>query len=73
MKQNRFKVIEYSSFYAVRDTMTGNEAHMGDGVDALFNEAGKAYRPGTKAFIRRWEQALNSCPSETEEAYNFSS
>ncbi len=29
----RFQVIEYSSFFAVRDTHTGQEHPMGDGVD----------------------------------------
>ena len=67
--RHRFKVIEYSSFYAVRDTTTGKEHPMGDGVDTLFTPTGKAMRCGTEHFRKTWERSLNANPSETEEAY----
>lgn len=67
--KHRFKVIEYSSFYAVRDTTTGKERAMSDGVDSLFTRTGKAMRPGSEYFRRAWERALNETPEETAEAY----
>ena len=38
----RFQVIEYSSFFAVRDTHSGREHPMGDGVDTVFDGDGRA-------------------------------
>jgi hypothetical protein len=67
--KHRFQVIEYSSFFAVHDTVTGEEHPMGDGVDTLFTATGKAKSPGSKGFIREWQKALNSSESETLEAY----
>jgi hypothetical protein len=67
--KNRFQVIEYSSFYAVRDSVTGNEHPMGDGVDTLSTPTGKIMRCGTEYFRKTWEKALNETPSETLEAY----
>jgi hypothetical protein len=64
-----FSVIEYSSFFAVRHNPTGDEHPMGDGVDTLFDEHGKALTPGTPGFIESWEQALNADEQETLEAY----
>jgi hypothetical protein len=67
--KHRFKVIEYSSFYAVRDTTTGKEHHMGDGVDTLTTRTGRSMTCGTEYFRKAWEQSLNSDPAETAEAY----
>ena len=36
----RFNVIEYLSHFVVRDTQTGQERPMGDGVDTLFDAEG---------------------------------
>lgn len=65
----RFKVVEYSSHYAVLDTVTGQEHPMGDGVDTLFSATGKAMHPGSEYFRKTWEKDLNSCEWETLEAY----
>ena len=67
--KHRFKVIEYSSFYAVLDTVTGEEHPMGDGVDTLFKENGKAMSPGSEWFRLCWQRWLNESPEETLEAY----
>ena len=65
----RFEVIEYLSFFAVRDTVTGKEHPMGDGVDTLFDEDGNSFSPGTPGFCERWAELLNADESETLEAY----
>ena len=67
--KHRFEVVEYASDYAVCDKITGNEAHMSDGVDCVFTPTGKAMSPGTERMRRAWEKALNQNPSETLEAY----
>lgn len=67
--RNRFKVIEYSSGYAVRDTETGNEQWMSDGVDVLSTKTGKSMRPGSEYFRKAWEKSLNQNQAETAEAY----
>jgi hypothetical protein len=64
-----FSVVEYSSFFAVRHNPSGDEHPMGDGVDALFDEDGKALIPGTPGFIEAWEAALNADEDETLRAY----
>jgi len=64
-----FSVIEYSSFFAVRHNPSGDEKPMSDGVDALFDEDGKALVPDTPGFIEAWEAALNSDEQTTLEAY----
>lgn len=64
-----FSVIEYSSFFAVRPNPTGDEHPMGDGVDTLFDEEGRALSPGTPGFIEAWEKELNEPDNETMEAY----
>ncbi len=65
-----FSVIEYASFFAVRHNATGQEAHMGDGVDALFTAAtNKPMSPGAKGFVKAWEKSLNESESDTLEAY----
>lgn len=64
-----FSVIEYSSFFAVRHNLTGDEHPMGDGVDTLFDDDGKALKPGTPSFVESWEQALNADEQTTLEAY----
>jgi hypothetical protein len=65
----KFTVIEYSSFFAVRHNPTGDEHPMGDGVDTLFDEDGKALVPGTAGFIEAWEESLNVDEQSTVEAY----
>jgi hypothetical protein len=69
--RRRFKVVEYASYYAVRDLWSPKEREhaMSDGVDCLFTKSGKAMRPGTEYFRLAWERALNENPSETAEAY----
>lgn len=69
MKRRRFRVIEYSGHYSVRDTTTGEEHVMCDGVDTLFTATGKAMRPGSEYFRQTWERALNRNEDETAEAY----
>lgn len=64
-----FSVIEHSSFFAVRHNATGHEHPMGDGVDTLFDEDGRALVPGTPGFIEAWEAALNADEQATLEAY----
>ena len=64
-----FDVIEYSSFFAVRHNPSGEEHPMGDGVDSLFNEDGRALSPGTQGFIETWSKILNADEQTTLEAY----
>lgn len=65
----RFQVIEYLSFFAIRDTLTGQEKPMGDGVDTLFDGDGTPISPGTPGFCEAWAGALNADQDETLEAY----
>ncbi len=67
--QKTFTVIEYSSFYAVRHNPSGDEYPMGDGVDTLFDEDGRALVPGTPGFIEIWEEVLNADEQTTLDAY----
>lgn len=69
MPKQRFRVVEYSSGFAVRDTETGQERWMSDGVDALFTATGRAMRPGSEYFRKTWQRALNENEGETLEAY----
>ena len=62
-------VVEYSSFFAVRHNPSGDEHHMGDGVDTLFDEDGHALCPGTPGFIETWEEVPNADEQSTLEAY----
>lgn len=64
-----FSVIEYSSHYAVRHNPSGEQHTMSDGVDCVFGKNGKALRPGTESFRKKWEDSLNDNESETMEAY----
>lgn len=65
----RFKVVEYSSYYAVIDLWTGKERAIGDGVDTLFTQTGKVIRPGTERFRRLLQRHMNQTADETFEAY----
>jgi hypothetical protein len=65
----RFQVIEYRSFFAVRDTETGHEYPMGDGVDTLFDADGIPLSPGTPGFCETWAKGLNADEAETLAAY----
>lgn len=67
--QQLFSVVEYSSFFAVRHNLSGDEHPMGDGVDTLFDEDGHALSPGTPGFVETWEEALNGDENSTLEAY----
>lgn len=67
--KRRFQVVEYSGHYSVRDTWTGEERVMSDGVDALSTPSGKLMKPGSEHFRRAWQRSLNSDPHETREAY----
>ena len=69
--RKRFKVVEYFSYYAVRDLWTLKERAMSDGVDCVFTKLGKAMSPGTERFRLAWEKSLNENQNETAEAYNF--
>ncbi len=64
-----FTVIEYSSFFALRYNPSGDEHPMGDGVDTLFDEDGKALMPGAPDFAEVWEEVLNANAQTTLEAY----
>jgi len=64
-----FTVIEYTSFFCVRHIPSGDEHPMGDGVDTLFDEDGRALVPGTPGFIEIWEAVLNADAQTTLEAY----
>jgi hypothetical protein len=64
-----FSVIEYSSFFAVRHNPSGDEHPMGDGVDTLFDDDGKALVPGTPGFVEAWEAVANADEQGTLEAY----
>lgn len=64
-----FSVIEYSSFFAVRHNPSGDEHPMGDGVDTLFDEDGKALVPGSPGFTEVWEDVLNADAQTTQDAY----
>jgi hypothetical protein len=65
----RFQVIEHLSHFAVRDTETGQERPMGDGVDVLFDADGTPISPGTEGFCEAWAEALNADQAETLAAY----
>jgi len=65
----RFRVIEYFSYYAVRDTWSGKEHAMSDGVECLFTKTGRSMRPGSEYFRKAWEKALNENSNDTAEAY----
>lgn len=65
----RFQVVEYTSFFAVRDTVSGQERPMGDGVDTIFDGDGKMILPGTPGFCDLWAEALNGDEAETLAAY----
>ena len=64
-----FEVVEYSSFFAVRHIPSQTEHSMGDGVDTLFDQEGKAISPGTPGFVEKWADSLNASSGETLEAY----
>ena len=64
-----FNVIEYSSFFAVRHTPTGDEHPMADGVDTLLDEHCNALCPGSASFAATWEEVLNADEQTTLEAY----
>lgn len=66
---SRFEIVEYTSFFAVVDTVTGQERPLGDGVDTLFDAEGTSIMPGTLEFCERWAAALNADEAETLEAY----
>jgi hypothetical protein len=68
-QRRRFEVVEYSSYYAVRDLFTEKEHAMSDGVDSVFTKTGKAMSPGTERFRLAWQKSLNENESETLEAY----
>jgi hypothetical protein len=65
----RFSVIEYSSFFAVRDNASGDESPMGDGVDTLWRDDDTAMSPGDSDFVETWESLLNSDSDMTLGAY----
>lgn len=62
-------MIEYSSFYAIRYNLTGEERVMGDGVDVIFDDDDKPITPGTDGFVDAWESFLNAGTHETFKAY----
>ncbi len=67
--KHRFEVVEYASYFAVRDRETGKEAAMSDGVDVMMTPTGKTMHPGSEYFRKAWQKSLNENPSETFEAY----
>ena len=68
-KPGRFKVNEFSSHFEVEDTISGETAQMGDGVDTLFDDDDHPISPGTEGFAEMWADVLNADESETLEAY----
>lgn len=52
----------------MRHNPSGDEHPLGDGVDTLFDEDGKALVPGTPGFVEAWEAALNADEQGTLEA-----
>lgn len=64
-----FSVIEYLSFFAVRHHPSGDEHPLGDGVDTLIDEDGRALVPGMPGFTEAWEAVLNADEAATLEAY----
>jgi hypothetical protein len=68
-RMGRFRVIEYLSFFAVHDTLTGKERPLGDGVDSLFDHEGTPISPGTLGFCEAWADAVNAHENETLAAY----
>lgn len=64
-----FSVSEYMSFFAVSHHHSGDEHPLGDGVDTLFDEDGRALVPSTPGFIEAWEAVLNADEAATLEAY----
>lgn len=64
-----FSVIEYCSHFAVRHNPSGDEHPMGDGVDTLFDDEGRALSPGDANFVEAWEETLNADVLSTLEAY----
>ena len=67
--KTQYSVIEYSSFFAVRDNESGAEHPMGDGVDTLMKNHDEMWSPGEPGFVEAWTESLNLYPSETAEAY----
>lgn len=64
-----FSVVEYSTHYTIRNNKNGVERGIGDGIDTIFDEDGEAYSPGTKEFLEKLEDSLNSNDNEVMEAY----
>lgn len=64
-----FDVSEYSSYFAIRHNPSGEEYPMGDGVDTLFDDDGKALSPGTPGFVETWADVLNGNEQTALEAY----
>jgi hypothetical protein len=69
MNMGRFVVIEYRSFFAIRDTETGQERTLSDGVDTLFDAEGTPISPGTPGFTEALAEALSADEGETLAAY----
>jgi hypothetical protein len=69
MDMDRFQVVEYLSFFAIRDTQTGEERPLGDGVDTLFDDGGTPISPGTPGFCSAWSEALNADAAEALAVY----
>lgn len=66
----RFVVYSGATAFYVVDTVTGQEACIGDGVDTLFDEEGYARTDlDSQAFVEDLAQDFNSNESEILEAY----
>ena len=63
---DRFSVREIFNGYILTDTCTGEEKHIGDGVDVF-----EDMQPGDVGFVERLAETMNSDPEETAEAYGF--
>jgi len=62
----RFEVREIHNGFVVADSLSGEERHIGDGVD-VFEDIG----PGEPWFTEWWTRELNANPDEVAEAYGF--
>jgi hypothetical protein len=68
-QRKTFRVVEYSSYFAIVHIKSGEEHPLSDGVDMLFDEDGHAMSPGDPAFVSTLEECFNADVGETLEAY----
>lgn len=62
-------IYEGASAFYIADTLTGQEACMGDGVDMMFDNDGEPIQPGDVRFGKMMQDDLESCRGMYMEAY----